>query len=69
MAGHLFCNECLHSSLHVDMSKRVCPICRQKIDQRPAGGGSWGRTAKGFYPLELKLTTKKSLGKRTASGG
>ncbi|KAK1831751.1 hypothetical protein QBC39DRAFT_258306 [Podospora conica] len=64
--GHLFCNECLHSSLHVDMSKRICPICRQKIDQRPAAG-AWGKTAKGYYPLELKLATKKSLGKRAAA--
>lgn len=62
--GHLFCSECLHSSLHIDAHKKICPICRQKIDTKPPGG-KFGSRAKGYYPLELKLTTKKSLGKRT----
>lgn len=61
--GHLFCGECLHSSLHIDAHKKICPICRQKIDSKPASG-KFGPRARGFYPLELKLTTKKSLGKR-----
>ncbi|KAK3938494.1 putative SLX8 protein [Diplogelasinospora grovesii] len=61
--GHLFCSECLHSSLHIESHKRICPICRQKIDPRPANG-QFSVRAKGYYPLELKLVTKKSLGKR-----
>ncbi|KAL1838886.1 hypothetical protein VTK73DRAFT_4213 [Phialemonium thermophilum] len=64
--GHLFCSECLHSSLHIDPTKKICPICRQKIDMRPANG-HYGARAKGFWPLELKLMTAKRSGKRTAS--
>ncbi|KAK4115118.1 hypothetical protein N656DRAFT_827212 [Canariomyces notabilis] len=64
--GHLFCSACLHSALHIDVTKRVCPICRQKIDNRPSNG-KWSSRAKGYYPLELKLMTKTTLGKRAAS--
>ncbi|KAK3357591.1 hypothetical protein B0T25DRAFT_163916 [Lasiosphaeria hispida] len=63
--GHLFCAECLHSSLHIDLTKRICPICRQKVENRPSSG-KFNQKARGYYPLELKLTTKKSLGKRAA---
>ncbi|KAA8628948.1 hypothetical protein SMACR_06687 [Sordaria macrospora] len=63
--GHLFCSECLHSALTIDPTKRTCPVCRQKIDKAPSGG-KWTSKAKGYYPLELKLVTKKSLGKRAA---
>ncbi|KAL0473290.1 hypothetical protein QR685DRAFT_569378 [Neurospora intermedia] len=63
--GHLFCSECLHSALTIDPTKRTCPVCRQKIDKAPIGG-KWTTKAKGYYPLELKLVTKKSLGKRAA---
>jgi hypothetical protein len=45
----------------MDMTRRICPICRQKIDKINASG-KFGARAKGFYPLELKLTTKKTLG-------
>ncbi|KAK0646664.1 hypothetical protein B0T16DRAFT_291275, partial [Cercophora newfieldiana] len=60
--GHLFCGECLHSSLHIDASKKICPICRQKVEPRPPNG-KFGAKAKGYYPLQLRITTKKSLGK------
>ncbi|KAK0711028.1 hypothetical protein B0H67DRAFT_601874 [Lasiosphaeris hirsuta] len=63
--GHLFCADCLHSSLHIDLTKRICPICRQKVDNRPSSG-KFSQKARGYYPLELKLTTRKSLGKRAA---
>ncbi|KAK3302449.1 uncharacterized protein B0T15DRAFT_496914 [Chaetomium strumarium] len=55
--GHLFCSECLHSALNMDPSRRICPICRRKIDKLP-GSGKFSRGGKGFYPLELKLMTK-----------
>ncbi|KAK3692275.1 hypothetical protein B0T22DRAFT_9123 [Podospora appendiculata] len=63
--GHLFCAECLHSSLHIDATKKICPICRQKVDLR-AAGKKVSQKVKSYYPLELKLTTRKSLGKRNA---
>lgn len=49
----------------MDMTRRICPICRQKIDKMNAASGKFGQRAKGFYPLELKLTTKKTLGKKS----
>ncbi|KAK4106051.1 hypothetical protein N658DRAFT_393638, partial [Parathielavia hyrcaniae] len=61
--GHLFCSACLHSALNMEVAKRICPICRQKIDRPTAASGKFGRSAKGFFPLELKLMTKKTLGK------
>ncbi|KAI1771332.1 hypothetical protein F4818DRAFT_210512 [Hypoxylon cercidicola] len=30
--GHLFCSECLHSALHIDSTKKTCPVCRTKVD-------------------------------------
>ncbi|KAK4175027.1 hypothetical protein QBC36DRAFT_355895 [Triangularia setosa] len=64
--GHLFCSECLHSALQISPHKRICPICRQKIENKNASG-KFGPKAKGYYPLEIKLMTKKSLGKRAAA--
>lgn len=58
--GHLFCAECLHSALNIDPTKRVCPICRQKIDNKPSNA-KYTSKAKGYFPLELKLMTKKNL--------
>ncbi|KAK3902053.1 hypothetical protein C8A05DRAFT_44435 [Staphylotrichum tortipilum] len=71
--GHLFCSECLHSALQMDRTRRVCPICRQKID-KPSAEGRPGQKpftqkAKGYYPLELKFTTKKALGKKPRGRG
>ncbi|KAK3375487.1 putative SLX8 protein, partial [Podospora didyma] len=61
--GHLFCAECLHSSLNIDVTRSICPICRQKIDIKLANG-KFTSKSKGFYPLELKFATRKGLGKR-----
>ncbi|KAL2200982.1 hypothetical protein P885DRAFT_56401 [Corynascus similis CBS 632.67] len=60
--GHLFCSACLHSALNMDQSRRICPICRQKIDRQPITGARFSQKAKGFYPLELKLMTRKTIG-------
>ncbi|KAK4204388.1 hypothetical protein QBC40DRAFT_97782 [Triangularia verruculosa] len=64
--GHLFCSECLHSALQITPHKRICPICRQKIENKNAIG-KFGPKAKGYYPLEIKLVTKKSLEKRATT--
>ena len=66
LLGHLFCSECLHSSLHIDPHKKNCPICRQSIVMPESGKSK--HKQKGFYALELKLKTKKSLGKRAVQG-
>jgi len=67
--GHLFCSACLHSALNMDHSRRICPICRQKIDRQPAGG-KFGQKAKGYYSLELKLMTRTTIGvKQEQSSG
>lgn len=63
--GHLFCAECLHSSLHIDSTKRICPICRQKIDHVPSSG-RFTTKSKGYWALELKLMTAKRSGKLPA---
>jgi E3 ubiquitin-protein ligase RNF5 len=42
----------------MDPNRRICPICRQKIDKVPTAG-KFGQKGKGFYSLELKLMTKK----------
>lgn len=63
--GHLFCSECLDSSLHIDAAKKICPICRQKVEVRPQqANNKFGTKQKAFYPLELKMMTRKTLGKR-----
>ncbi|KAH7143971.1 hypothetical protein EDB81DRAFT_514023 [Dactylonectria macrodidyma] len=63
--GHLYCAQCLHSSLHVEATKGKCPMCRQKLDMRARESYS-GKT-KGFWPLELKLMTATRKGKRKAN--
>ncbi|KAI3336652.1 hypothetical protein HD806DRAFT_13672 [Xylariaceae sp. AK1471] len=60
--GHLFCSECLHSSLHIDSSKRTCPVCRSKVDLKDKKG----KTVKSYYHLELKVMTATKKGKRPA---
>ncbi|KAI1355545.1 hypothetical protein F5Y01DRAFT_269014 [Xylaria sp. FL0043] len=59
--GHLFCSECLHSSLHIDAMKRTCPVCRTKVDLKGPK-----KTAKSYYHLELKIMTATKKGKRPA---
>jgi E3 ubiquitin-protein ligase RNF5 len=46
----------------MDQNRRICPICRQKIEKMPVNGSKFGQKAKGYYSLELKLMTRKSLG-------
>ncbi|KAF4123138.1 E3 ubiquitin-protein ligase RNF5 [Geosmithia morbida] len=62
--GHLYCAECLHSSLHVETTRGRCPMCRAKLDVKPRS--QYTTKTKGFYPLELKLMTKTRKGKRKA---
>ncbi|KFH43210.1 E3 ubiquitin-protein ligase complex slx8-rfp subunit-like protein [Hapsidospora chrysogenum ATCC 11550] len=64
--GHLYCAQCLHSSLYVESTKGKCPMCRAKIDLKPRS--QYTHHTKGFYPLELKFTTRSRNGKRKASG-
>ena len=42
---------------------RICPYCRQKVEKRPMSTGKYKPKQKGFYPLEIKLMTKKTLGR------
>ncbi|KAI8626831.1 hypothetical protein F5Y19DRAFT_190965 [Xylariaceae sp. FL1651] len=58
--GHLFCSECLHSSLHIDSLKRTCPVCRSKVDLKDKKG----KSVKSYYHLELKVMTAIKKGKR-----
>lgn len=57
--GHLFCSECLHSALHIDSSKKCCPVCRSKVDIRTTG-----KNLKSYYHLELKVMTATRKGKQ-----
>ncbi len=60
--GHLFCSECLHSALSVD-TRKLCPICRQKVDLKQNGSTT---SQRGFFALELKLAPKNRNEKRPA---
>ncbi|KAL7925923.1 hypothetical protein ACQKWADRAFT_204557 [Trichoderma austrokoningii] len=62
--GHLFCAQCLHSSLNIDSTRGKCPMCRSKIDMKPRE--DYKTRAKGYWPLELKLMTRTRQGKRKA---
>ncbi|KAG6004521.1 hypothetical protein E4U21_001019 [Claviceps maximensis] len=62
--GHLYCAQCLHSSLHVEATKNKCPMCRAKIDVKSRT--AYSTKTKGFWPLELKLMTSTKKGKRKA---
>lgn len=61
--GHLFCSECLHSSLIIDATRKICPICRQKIDIRQPSSSAKA-PSKTYWPLELQLMTATRKGKR-----
>jgi hypothetical protein len=63
--GHLYCAQCLHSSLHVEATKGKCPMCRSKIDMKPRN--TYTAKTKGYWPLELKLMTTTRKGKRKAN--
>ncbi|KAI0455309.1 hypothetical protein F5B21DRAFT_503364 [Xylaria acuta] len=58
--GHLFCSECLHSSLHIDSMKRTCPVCRAKVDLKDKNR----KSVKSYFHLELKVMTATKKGKR-----
>ncbi|KAF5607746.1 e3 ubiquitin ligase complex slx8-rfp subunit slx8 [Fusarium subglutinans] len=63
--GHLYCASCLHQSLHVDVTKGKCPMCRQRLEIKPRE--SYNSKTKGYWPLELKLMTATRKGKRKAN--
>ncbi|KAI0476845.1 hypothetical protein F4859DRAFT_480417 [Xylaria cf. heliscus] len=58
--GHLFCSECLHSSLHIDSMKRTCPVCRAKVELKDKNR----KSVKSYFHLELKVMTATKKGKR-----
>ncbi|KAI0442199.1 hypothetical protein F4803DRAFT_382554 [Xylaria telfairii] len=58
--GHLFCSDCLHSSLHIDTMKRTCPVCRAKVELKDKNR----KSAKSYFHLELKVMTATKKGKR-----
>ncbi|KAG6207764.1 hypothetical protein E4U35_000723 [Claviceps purpurea] len=62
--GHLYCAQCLHSSLYAEATKNKCPMCRAKIDVKQRA--LYSSKTKGFWPLELKLMTAAKKGKRKA---
>ncbi|KAM0461851.1 hypothetical protein ACHAO4_001036 [Trichoderma viride] len=62
--GHLFCAQCLHSSLNIDSTRGKCPMCRSKIDMKARD--NYTTKTKGYWPLELKLMTRTRQGKRKA---
>ncbi|PSR78100.1 hypothetical protein BD289DRAFT_377066 [Coniella lustricola] len=63
--GHMFCAQCLHQAMHSEVTKRICPMCRQKLDLRPRDHAP-SRTSKTFFHLELKLMPSKRQGKQPA---
>ncbi|KAM0254843.1 hypothetical protein ACHAQJ_006384 [Trichoderma viride] len=62
--GHLFCAQCLHSSLNIESTRGKCPMCRAKIDMKTRD--NYSMKTKGYWPLELKLMTTTRQGKRKA---
>ncbi|UKZ82333.1 hypothetical protein TrVFT333_010119 [Trichoderma virens FT-333] len=62
--GHLFCAQCLYSSLSIESTRGKCPMCRAKIDMKPRE--NYSVKTKGYWPLELKLMTRTRQGKRKA---
>ncbi|KAI0128346.1 hypothetical protein BJ170DRAFT_324406 [Xylariales sp. AK1849] len=62
--GHLFCSVCLHSALHIDSTKKTCPVCRTKVDVKAKPGQKPSKNT--FYHLELKLMTANRKGKLPA---
>ncbi|KAJ9154831.1 hypothetical protein NKR23_g2275 [Pleurostoma richardsiae] len=64
--GHMFCSECLHSSMNMDPTKKNCPVCRQKLEPRSQNGRPVTKSAKTFFHLELKVMPANRRGKRPA---
>ncbi|SCO54253.1 uncharacterized protein FFNC_15423 [Fusarium fujikuroi] len=63
--GHLYCASCLHQSIHANTNKSKCPMCRQQLGANLRE--SYNNNDKGYWPLELKLTTATRKGKRKAN--
>ncbi|KAI0165866.1 hypothetical protein GGR57DRAFT_497333 [Xylariaceae sp. FL1272] len=64
--GHLFCSECLHSSLNAENNpRRRCPVCRTVVEDQ----GRRSKDSKSFFHIELKLSVaaKKDKGKQPAT--
>ncbi|KAJ4424351.1 hypothetical protein N0V82_001051 [Gnomoniopsis sp. IMI 355080] len=61
--GHMFCGPCLHQAMHAEVTKKICPMCRQKLDTRPRNSQP-SKAAKTFFHLEMKLKLSKSQGKQ-----
>lgn len=63
LAGHMFCAQCLHQAMHTELTKKVCPMCRQRLDKPTPKSKP---PAKAFFHLELKLRPSKKNGKQPA---
>ncbi|KAG8161888.1 hypothetical protein KVR01_008875 [Diaporthe batatas] len=61
--GHMFCAQCLHQAMHTELTKKVCPMCRQRLDKPVSKSRP---PAKAFFHLELKLRPSKKMGKQPA---
>ncbi|POS80452.1 hypothetical protein DHEL01_v201151 [Diaporthe helianthi] len=61
--GHMFCAQCLHQAMHTEITKKVCPMCRQRLDKSTPKSKP---PAKAFFHLELKLRPSKKMGKQPA---
>ncbi|KAK2605456.1 hypothetical protein N8I77_008290 [Diaporthe amygdali] len=61
--GHMFCAQCLHQAMHTELTKKVCPMCRQRLDKSTSKSRP---PAKAFFHLELKLRPSKKSGKQPA---
>ncbi|CAN8096728.1 unnamed protein product [Discula destructiva] len=61
--GHMFCGACLHQAMHAEVTKKICPMCRQKLDDRQRNVQP-KNSAKTFFHLEMKLELTKSQGKQ-----
>lgn len=59
----MFCGQCLHQAMHAEVTKKICPMCRQKLELRPKTGTA-KPNAKTFFHLELKLKPSKKQGKQ-----
>ncbi|CAK7232956.1 hypothetical protein SCUCBS95973_008433 [Sporothrix curviconia] len=64
--GHIFCGECLHASLSMDSSRRICPICRTKVEMRVPNMAAT-RLARSVFPLQLKMRARNQKGKQLDS--
>ncbi|CAK7237581.1 hypothetical protein SBRCBS47491_010028 [Sporothrix bragantina] len=64
--GHIFCGECLHASLSMESARRICPICRTKVEMRVPNMAA-SRLARSVFPLQLKMRARNQKGKQLDS--